>query len=311
MKNIFILNSTESKLKYIKVSAPTIYERILSELENDNTPVADFKNSLIISKATFEAFEASGVEAIITTDIYDVPAIQHYLTKGTTALIDGKYGVVDSKCFTRCPFLESITFEEGVECIKEQVLCDNPLVKSITFPESLNFIGANAFRNCENLSEVVFKNPKTWISPDAFEGTQWFSQHTEEFVIINGQLLKYNGNSEDIIIPEGIEHISEQVFSENEQIKTVSCPSTLETIWTYSFADCTNLQKVILNDNLKIISLCAFEGCINLKEINFPKSLEDLGAMAFDRRTLISFYDTNKTLTEHITETYPNHTIID
>ncbi len=312
MENIFVLNSTESKLKYIQVSAPAVYERVLSELERDDTPVADFKNRLIISKAVFETFEVSGKEAIITADnLYDVPAIQHYLTKGTTAHIDGKYGVVDGKCFAHCSSLETIVFDEGVEYIKEQVLCDNSLIKRITFPKSLNHIGTNAFRNCENLSEIVFENPKTWISPDAFEGTQWLAQHTEDFVVVNGQLLKYNGNSEDIIIPEGVVHISEQAFKENEQIKTVTCSSTLETIWTYSFADCISLEKVILNDKLRIINLCAFEGCANLKEVEFPKSLEELGAMAFSRKTAISFYDTDQELTEHIIETYPNHTIID
>ena len=43
MGNIFVLDSVDSKLKYIQVSAPNIYERILSELENDNTPIAAFK----------------------------------------------------------------------------------------------------------------------------------------------------------------------------------------------------------------------------------------------------------------------------
>lgn len=312
MENIFILNDTESKLKYIHISAPSVFERIQSKLEKDEMPVADFKNRLIISKAVFEAFEVSGKEAIITADnLYDLPAIQHYLTKETNVHIDGKYGVVDSWCFSHCPSLETIVFDEGVECIKEQVLCDNSLIKRITFPKSLNYIGNNAFRNCENLSEVVFLNPNTWVSPDAFEGTKWFSQFTEDFVVVNGQLLKYNGNNEDIIIPEGTTHISHQVFNENQNIKSVTCPSTLKGIWTYSFADCPNLNKVVFNDNLSMICISAFEDCVNLKEVYLPRNLKELGAMAFNRKTIIHFYDTDKELTKHIKETYPNHVIIE
>ena len=310
MENIFEINSIESKLEYIKSVAHSVFERVQSEL-TEGDAVADFRNRLIVSKAVFEAFESSGKEAIITTDIYDVPAVQHYLTKGTAAHINGKYKVVDSRCFTHCSSLETIVFDDGVECIKESVLCDNTLIKNITFPKTVNYIGNDAFRNCENLSEVVFLNPNTWISPDAFEGTKWFSQFTEDFVVVNGQLLKYNGNYEDIIIPEGTIHISHQVFNENQNIKSVTCPSTLEGIWTYSFADCPNLNKVVFNDNLSMICISAFEDCAKLNEVYLPRNLKDLGAMAFNRKTIIHFYDTDKELTKNIKETYPNHVIIE
>lgn len=308
MENVFELNSIESKLDYIKISAPLVFERIQSELES-----GDFgwlKNEIIVGKALLEAFDLSGNDAIITTDIYAVPAIKKYLTKKSTVHISGKFEVVDNMCFSNCPALETIVFDEGVQCIKEMVLCNNSLVESIVFPKSLKFIGNNAFENCKKLSEVTFLNPKTWISPDAFKGTKWFENFEDDFVIVNGQLVKYNGKNENIVIPEGTVFVSESVFSENKFIKTVKFPSTLEAIWSFSFSNCTNIQSIVFNDNLKMICIGAFEGCENLKEVSLPKNLEELGAMAFNRNTVINFYNANEELAKHIKDTYPSCNII-
>lgn len=308
MEHIFELSSTESKLNYIQSVAPSVFEKLQSKIQNGD--IDDFRNRIIIDETVLKAFDMSGVDAVITTDIYDVPAIKKYLTKKSALHINGRYKVIDDLCFSNCDFLETLVFEEGVECIKERVLYNNLAIKKIVFPKSLNVIGYGAFQGCKNLDDVIFLNPQTWISPNSFENTKWFEQFEEDFVIVNGQLLKYNGNQEQLIIPEGTIHISHQVFYGNENIKSIVCPSTLEGIWTFTFSNCTNLQNVVFNNKLKMICISAFEGCTKLTEVSLPKGLEDLGAMAFDRRTDISFYDTDPKLTKHIKESYPFHTII-
>lgn len=309
MEKIFELNDIESKLHYIQSVAPSVLERIQTEIKRED--ISELKKDILIDRAVSEAFDISGKDAIITMTMNTTLGIRKYLTKKAEVHIDGKYKLVWSHCFSYCPFLETIVFEEGVEGIAEQVLCNNFTVKKIACPKTLKYIGASAFKNCVNLNEVVLLNPQTWISPSSFEGTKWFEQFTEDFVVVNGQLLKYNGNEEDITIPEGIVHISANVFYENKKVKTVTCPSTLEDIWTFSFANCTNLRKVIFNNTLNIISIGAFENCPNLTEVTLPKSLTLLGAMAFNRSTVIRFYDTNQKLSEHIKSTYPRHTILD
>ena len=183
-------------------------------------------------------------------------------------------------------------------------------IKKHYLPNSLTFIGSGAFQNCKELGNVSFGNPKTWISPTSFEGTKWFEQITEDFVVLNGQLLKYNGNENNLKIPEGVAHISHQAFYDNKNIETVICPSSLQGVWTYAFANCVNLKNVVFNNGLKHICIGAFEDCANLMQVELPKSLKEIGAMAFDRKTYIRFYDVDKELTKHIKETYPKHKII-
>lgn len=310
MKTIFELNSLEAKLNYIEISAPCVFERIQFELE-DGGALADLKNRTVIEKAVLEAFALSGNDAIITTDIYDIPAIKKYLTKQSVLHIDGKYKVIDDMCFSECSCLETLIFEEGVECIKEGVLFHSSTIKEVTFPSTLEAIGDGAFKNCINLRAVTFSNPRTWIFPKAFEGTQWFKQFTDDFVIVNGQLLKYNGNSEQVVIPEGVIDVSHSVFDGNKNLKTVICPSTLKGIWTHSFSGCVNLETIAFNNNLEMICTSAFEGCTNLREVTLPKNLKTLGYMVFGKDTIIRFYDTDQELAEQIKETYPRHKVIE
>ena len=78
MEQIFELSSTESKLKYIQSVAPSVFEKLQSKIQNGD--INDFRNRIIIDETVLKAFDISGVDVAITTDIYDVPAIKKYLT---------------------------------------------------------------------------------------------------------------------------------------------------------------------------------------------------------------------------------------
>ena len=53
-----------------------------------------------------------------------------------TITVDGKYKIVDSTCFVLTPNVETLIFEEGVECINDYVLCENEKLVKIVFPKS-------------------------------------------------------------------------------------------------------------------------------------------------------------------------------
>ena len=129
---MFILNDIKSKLEYIKISAPSIYESILSELDINNIE-DDFKSRTLIEKSVFDAFELSGNQAIITTDAYEISAIKKILTKEQKITVSGNYKLIDDMCFSNCSCLETIVFEEGIECIKERVLYGCLTLKNIIY----------------------------------------------------------------------------------------------------------------------------------------------------------------------------------
>ena len=101
------------------------------------------------------------------------------------------------------------------------------------------------------------------------ENANWFS-------IKEGVLTKYNGPSGDIVIPEGVETIGNQVF-QNRQIKSVLFPSTLKKIGKESFRECRKLNKIIFPNKLIEIGEEAFHGCERLSLVMFSNNLIKIG----------------------------------
>ena len=101
----------------------------------------------------------------------------------------------------------------------------------------------------------------------------------EEFDINNGVLRKYKGNSEKVIIPDGVIEIAEDAF-ENTHIREIVFPSTIKKIERFSFFN-SAISKVTFNYGLEVIHDCAFLGCKSLEEIELPVTLKVIGGKAF------------------------------
>lgn len=101
------------------------------------------------------------------------------------------------------------------------------------------------------------------------------------FVIENGVLTNYKGNSETVNIPDGVTEIGEKCFSGNEKIKYVNMPDTVTLIGFSAFSNCKNLVHVKLSGNIKEIYGGAFIGCKSLTSVYFPDSLYAIWGSAF------------------------------
>ena len=108
------------------------------------------------------------------------------------------------------------------------------------------------------------------------------------FVIEDGVLVKYNGNEEKVIIPDGVISIGEKVFNENRTIVEVAIPSSVEEILYRAFYMCENLNKVTFSFGLKKICSGAFGYCSKLEKIEFPESLIEIERSAFENCVTLS-----------------------
>ncbi|MFX1529467.1 MAG: leucine-rich repeat domain-containing protein [Promethearchaeota archaeon] len=75
-----------------------------------------------------------------------------------------------------------------------------------------------------------------------------------DFLIKNGEILKYNGNEENITLPDPITDIGMGAF------------------W-----NCTALKSVKLNEGIRRIGGDAFYKCINLENVNIPSTIHEIG----------------------------------
>lgn len=102
-----------------------------------------------------------------------------------------------------------------------------------------------------------------------------------EFQIVSDVLKKYEGNSEHVVIPEGIREIDDYAFYGAHAMKTLTIPSTVKEIGANAFYDCASLKEAVLPDSLLFLGSAAFARCSELKRVWLPDSLTSLSRILF------------------------------
>lgn len=110
----------------------------------------------------------------------------------------------------------------------------------------------------------------------------------------DGEITAYDGNKENLVIPETVNgitvrSIAEGVFKNNsyeeDGFKTVVLPSTLEKIGKEAFANNYVLKEIVIPASVREIGESAFFTCGELKTITFEEGEESLtvGVSAFEK----------------------------
>ena len=268
---------------------------------------------LIISQAS--------VLAAPRIPVYKVGNVYYFLDKATgtitgfagepvdviipTSLGGFKVTSVGPRAFAECPSLSTLSIPDGITLISAEAFASCPNLKSVEIGPSVSYIGSRAFANCENLGNVMFLGflGNDAIASDAFYNTAWLGTSSQEFVIFGGTiLLKYNGTSEKVVVPEGVREIAESAFSYNSTVKEVILPSTLEKIGDNAFVHCYSLEKINIPASVSHIGAGAFDDTIwmynqpsdfvhingilisykgNEKHIEIPEGITAVGSGAF------------------------------
>ena len=102
-------------------------------------------------------------------------------------------------------------------------------------------------------------------------------------VIENGELVKYKGNTKNVVIPEVVDKIGFQAFSGCESLVSVTIPDGVTKIGFSAFSECRNLTSVVIPESVTEIESSAFDGCVNLKNVTIPDSVTKIGSGLFGK----------------------------
>lgn len=131
---------------------------------------------------------------------------------------------------------------------------------TVSVKQGVTAIGATAFMNCINLTEVNLPDSIELIGVDAFFKCKAL---------------------QNIYLSENIEIIGSSAFSNCSSLTEVRLPSKLKKVNSHTFSGCSNLMHVLLGDNIQAIETCAFSSCSSLKGIQLPDSLSEIESWAF------------------------------
>ena len=84
-------------------------------------------------------------------------------------------------------------------------------------------------------------------------------------------------------LPSTLKVIEDYCFNTDESLTTINLPEGLERIGVQAFSDCLALQDFTFPSTLKVIDHSAFSMCESLTTVALPASLEKLGNQAFQR----------------------------
>ena len=127
--------------------------------------------------------------------------------------------------------------------------------------------------------EITFDGDFTADMIDMVKESKWYQEKylgNDEFVILGGTLLKYNGADKSPAIPEGVKTIAAEAFHFVD-LDTVTFPKSLEKIESYAFSE-TTLKEIYIPANVNTIEEYAFLNCPLIEKAVFEKIPENIGA---------------------------------
>ena len=180
--------------------------------------------------------------------------------------------VINNNAFGRCNNLKSIRFPETIEFMGNAVvtMCEN--LVSANIPDSVAHSVKDLYKDCKSLTDLDCSELTLEIYYSTY-GTPWREkiEQDTEFFILDGTLIKYNGNDKNVVIPDNVKTISGDAFKKFKDIETVTIPSSVETIEMAAFY-MTNLKEVTIPENVKKIETLAFGECYELEKVTIKGS---------------------------------------
>lgn len=205
---------------------------------------------------------------------------------------------------------------ENTQRICSWAFAGNTELKVLILKNDRLSVDTFAFRNCINLREIHFPDGNIYTLkrfsdlenknyPDLVK--RIFTECINCFKMAgNGILAESTGNIKDLVFPDGIREIADQVYMECNLLENITLSAETEIIgrsafknskWlknvrnaggvskinAHAFSGCTSLESVDIGDKLEFLGKRAFEHCCNLREIHISSELSEIPERAFFR----------------------------
>ncbi len=184
--------------------------------------------------------------------------------------IDGNKVTIVREAFMNCDFITSVTVPESVEVFPTA----NESISS-AFDQ-----GIYSFYGCTSLESIYVSDGNNNFS--SYDGALYNKEKTKLLLCPEGK------NSIDI--PDSVDFIATESFSNCTLLKSVKIPEKVTWIGDWAFSKCVSLTGIKIPDSVTYIGYYAFKNCESLKSIIIPDSVTGIGDDAFENCELLTIY---------------------
>ena len=205
---------------------------------------------------------------------------------------EAPYNIVNGLLIDAVCCGEKAVIGDDIKRICSWAFAGNTELRELVFKTDHITVDYFAFRNCINLKTVRLADGSCYTLEKCSDLTEKdypelvgriFSECINCFKLAeNGILAESTGNIKDLVFPEGIKAIADQVYMECNLLESLALSSDTEVIGKSAFKNSKWLKKVTKAGSLKRIEAHAFSGCKSLESIDLSDSLEYLGKRAFE-----------------------------
>lgn len=171
--------------------------------------------------------------------------------------------------------IKAVVIEQGVTGIGSHAFGLNYRnIARITIPESVTSIGADAFFNCNSLTDVSITDLAAWCRIN-FGNSYATPMRYAQNIRLNGSKIA------SVTVPEGITELSYTFYGFKDLIR-VTLPESLTGLGEETFYNCTSLTGITIPEGVIAIGNSAFSGCTSLSRVTIPASVTSIGDGAFE-----------------------------
>lgn len=204
--------------------------------------------------------------------------------------IEGSYAVKDDteeigdNAFWGCAFLRNVAVPNTVVRIGDEAFARCISLESVCIPASVEKIGKNPFVDLD--SKVINNESEAYVIDNKIlydaDRTRLVSCLTDAAMVIVPKTVRVIGSLaftrraklKKVQLPDGLERIGRDAFSDCDALEEVVIPASVKTIAPYAFGGCESLKKVTFLGEVQSLSRTAFSDCFNLYTILVPQGKE-------------------------------------
>lgn len=199
---------------------------------------------------------------------------------------------VDEEAFDGCRWLEEIKMRPGGLFSSHNgiLMSDSVVVRCpqafksgrVNIAQGIIAIGARAFKECRNVTEVRLPPTLERIEECAFARSQSLEAVSDgDLTTIGRNAFLGCANLESLPDLDAADSIGAYAFGECKSLEKVRIPDQIHKIEDGLFVDCEKLANVDFHDDVAEIGAQAFLGCKELKSVDLPAGLQRIGYGAF------------------------------